>query len=250
LNARDAVGGNGQVWVSVKRRTAERSSQAPQTPTREAVVLSVRDDGCGMDEQTKRRAFEPFFTTKGPGKGTGLGLATVHGIVEELGGRLDLSSQPGAGSCFSVALPGVTAARKSTVPPLKQRTSEQNRETCLLVEDHPLARRALAGTLKSAGYSVFVAASGREALAKLSGGQHVDIVLSDIVMPEMTGIEMATELRRRGSKLPIVLLTGYSGVSQSHSELAVLDVPVLTKPVPAAELLSVVREEIELRKKV
>jgi signal transduction histidine kinase/CheY-like chemotaxis protein len=245
LNARDAVNSQGHITVGVARRTRDRYPGAPHTPTRERVILSVKDDGCGMANDTQRRIFEPFFTTKGPGKGTGLGLATVQGIVEELGGQTDVESTLDEGSCFYVTLPSVTATQKSSIAPGAPPPRSRSREVCLLVEDHPLARRALEGTLKSAGYAVTTATNGREALALLEARERIDIVLSDIVMPEMTGIEMAIELRRRGSTLPIVLLTGYAGVSQTDSELAVLDVPILTKPVPAAQLLALVREEID-----
>lgn len=247
LNARDAVNSQGRITVGVARHTRDLDPDAPHTPTRERVILSVRDDGCGMDVETRRRIFEPFFTTKGPGKGTGLGLATVQGIVEELGGQTDVESELGQGSCFYVTLPSVTATQKSSVAPGAPPPRSRDREVCLLVEDHPLARRALEGTLRSAGYSVATATNGREALTVLEARDRVDVVISDIVMPEMTGIEMAAELRRRGSMLPIVLLTGYAGVSQSNSELAVLNVPILTKPVPAAQLLALVREEIDKR---
>ena len=247
LNARDAVYSHGNITVSVVRRTRDRDPDAPHTPTRERVILSVSDDGCGMDTETRGHIFEPFFTTKGPGKGTGLGLATVQGIVEELGGQTDVESELGKGSSFYVTLPSVTATQKSSIAPERAPPRSRSREVCLLVEDHPLARRALEGTLRSAGYSVATATNGREALALLETRERIDIVLSDIVMPEMTGIEMAVELRRRGSTLPIVLLTGYAGVSPADSELAVLDVPILTKPVPASQLLTLVREEIDKR---
>ncbi len=245
LNARDAMTGSGQIVIEVRKKRLRADSQREAAPTRDWVALSVTDDGVGMDGETRRRIFEPFFTTKGMGEGTGLGLATVLGIIEELGGRIDVDSAPGKGTRFDVLLPMAPGEAELVTATQEQGPRAQGAETCLLVEDHVLARRALAGTIKSAGYRVVEASNGREALSMLDAREDIDVVLSDVVMPEMTGPEMVRRLRQRKNPPPVVLLSGYVGPSESGEMIAALGVLVLSKPVGSKRLLRALRGSID-----
>jgi signal transduction histidine kinase/ActR/RegA family two-component response regulator len=249
LNARDAMQGSGHIRIEVKHRSLKADKKRESAPMRDWVVLSVTDDGCGMDAETRARIFEPFFTTKDMGEGTGLGLATVQGIIDELGGRIEVQSAPSQGARFEVMLPMVPAAASSATRGDEKGPRAQGTETCLLVEDHVLARRALAGTISSAGYRVVEANNGNEALAMLEARGDIDVVLSDVVMPEMTGPEMVRRLRQRPGAPPVVLLSGYVGPSESSQMLTEMGVSVLSKPVPSGKLLSALRTALDDRAK-
>ena len=213
-NARDAMPGGGTVEVVLRSRGED------------VVELTIRDHGVGMDEATRGRLFEPLFTTKPDGRGTGLGLATCYAIVTSLGGDIAVRSAPGRGSAFVVALPRRLVATDAAAPP-----ASPSRGTVLLVEDQEHVMGALVRTLVGFGYRVLTAGDGRGALAVLA--EHaVDAVVSDVVMPELGGIELARLLRARTPPLPVLLITGF--VDEPCQVPA--GVPVLAKPFLPREL--------------
>jgi CheY-like chemotaxis protein len=169
------------------------------------VMLAVSDNGTGMDAETKSRLFEPFFTTKAPGKGSGLGLSTVYGAIKQSDGQVSVYSQPGCGTIFEIYLPRV----KDAPSPLK-RPSPRGSETILLVDDEEGVRKLVAAILSGNGYEVIEAANGVAALAVYDKNQHkIDMVLTDIVMPQMNGFELGKQLIGKAPELRILYMSGY-----------------------------------------
>ncbi|HQS18683.1 PAS domain-containing sensor histidine kinase [Reyranella sp.] len=232
VNARDAMPRGGTIAITARELAAGPASSFP-LPAGRYVRLSVRDHGHGMDATTLARATEPFFTTKGVGKGTGLGLSMVHGLAEQLGGRLQLESAPGAGTTASLWIP---VAGGDDVP------SQQRGEPApapgaaplhiLAVDDDALILVNTAAMLEDLGHEVTTAYSGREALAALARLERVDLVVTDQAMPGMTGTELAAELRREHPGLPVLLATGYAGLAEGGMS----DLPRLNKPFLQAHL--------------
>ncbi|HEY1423436.1 MAG TPA: ATP-binding protein [Candidatus Acidoferrum sp.] len=213
VNARDAMpnGGTLQVRTQNTEVTAAEATRRPSMQPGSYAQISVTDSGQGMSEETKTHIFEPFFTTKELGKGTGLGLATVYGIVKQSRGFIWVESEPGKGSTFEIFLPCTLAApdRKSateTAPGQRRAT-----ETVLIVEDEPGVRDLAHQFLKNAGYKVLEARDGAEAL-EISGrfAGAIDLLLTDMVMPRMSGLEVATALRAARPAMKILIMSGYS----------------------------------------
>jgi len=209
----------------------------------EHVCLSVGDTGIGMDEETQARIFEPFFTTKPPGKGTGLGLATVYGLVKQHGGGIEVDSEPGKGTRFRIYFPmadGVPAAvrARAGVAPVRG-----GRETVLIVEDDDQLRRSAKRILEAAGYQIVTAADGLEALEALRQTAGVQLVFSDVVMPRLGGHALHDAARREGHTVPFLFASGYSDPERAAS----LDpsVPLLHKPWTEADLLGRIREILD-----
>ena len=197
VNARDAMPQGGVISI----RTHARA---------DVVTLEVSDTGTGMDEQTRERIFNPFFTTKAPGEGTGLGLATVHGIVSGAGGEIDVESKLGEGTTFTVTFPAIidTTVECAPAPPELVRGAGQR---ILLVEDEEMVRVVTAEMLSRGGYTVVTANDGEDALRVLDEEtQPFDLLFTDLMMPRMTGTELAAELRARGHDLPVVYSSGYA----------------------------------------
>ncbi len=246
VNARDAMPVGGTLTI----RTAEVSLE--EDPERDGgkpgphVLVSVTDTGCGMDRQTQDRIFEPFFTTKEQGKGTGLGLATVYGIVKQSGGSIRVQSEPGRGSTFVVYLPlesakpGVVPKSAPTAPP------SRGSETILLVEDEDALRAVVARGLSAAGYTVLVANSGPSALRLAEA--HVgplELVVSDVVMPLMSGPELAERLAVLRPGFKLLYISGYVGDSIAHHGVLEPGTNFLGKPFSAAALTRKVREVLD-----
>ncbi|HSJ26487.1 MAG TPA: PAS domain S-box protein [Longimicrobiales bacterium] len=203
VNARDAMPGGGSVVLTTSRRRTAGGDYA---------VLSVTDTGTGMDELTVQHIFEPFFTTKPEGQGTGLGLATVHGIVTQSGGRVEVDSAPGRGSTFHVLLPATQPTEPMvTAPPATTHETPTGGGSILVVEDEEAVRSIARRSLVRHGYQVYEASNGREALAMLDdGAAGVDLIISDLVMPVMGGGELARRLRGRESAPPMLFMSGYA----------------------------------------
>ncbi|MDD1750243.1 MAG: ATP-binding protein, partial [Methanothrix sp.] len=246
VNARDAMPKGGTLRLATSSTTIEAASarQHPDSRPGSFVRLKVTDTGCGMDRQTLERIFEPFFSTKEVGKGTGLGLATVHGIVKQHRGWVEVASQPGCGTTFAIHFPatdrpGDKPGESVTVP----QSARGGKETILLVEDEPGLRELVREVLGQYEYRVIEACSGVEALKAWDGhdGQ-IDLLLTDMVMPEgMTGSEVAAQLRKRKPGLKVIFTSGYSpeiiGKSLSQS-----DASFLCKPYLPAQLAQAVRQ--------
>jgi CheY-like chemotaxis protein len=210
-------------------------------------VLTVADTGTGMTAEVQQRMFEPFFTTKPPGQGTGLGLATVYGIVRQAGGSLRVSSSAGEGTAFEISLPCATSARVESLA-AKAAGPTPLAATVLLVEDDPAVRRATRRTLERSGFAVFEAEDGLQALPLLEQDPRaVDLVLSDIVMPRMGGRELAAELRRLRPDLPVLLMTGHGGADAATLRNASDDTPVIPKPFTGDDLVGHVRRALHAR---
>jgi CheY-like chemotaxis protein len=183
-------------------------------------MLAVSDTGCGMDAETKAHIFEPFFTTKELGKGTGLGLATVYGVIKQSGGWIWVDSTPGEGTRFEVYLPRVDSAVESAAPPQALVLAASRNETVLIAEDEDAVRDLASRFLKSAGYSVLAARSGTEALEAAQGwGKTIDLLLTDMVMAHMRGPELARELKRLYPEIKAVYMSGYQEFAGKNGEI-------------------------------
>jgi signal transduction histidine kinase/CheY-like chemotaxis protein len=230
LNARDAMPAGGTIEIAAEPRELAEP-QDGLAPGR-YVMLGVRDEGVGMDAATLARAIEPFFTTKGVGRGTGLGLAMVHGFAEQSGGRLRLESRPGSGTTAEIWLPRAEAPPPSapTAPPPTERAVRPL--SVLVVDDDPLVLASTAAMLEDLGHAPIEARSGAEALLWLDQGGRPDLVLTDFGMPVMTGGELALEIAQRRPGLPVLLATGYG----EQPAIAASGLPRLSKPFDQAAL--------------
>jgi CheY-like chemotaxis protein len=208
--------------------------------------LRVRDDGVGMDPETVERVFEPFFTTKGQGKGTGLGLATVYGIVKQHEGMIDVDSAPGAGATFSVYLPVEVESAAAPGSRVDAGAPPSGTETVLLAEDDPMVCALGRRILERAGYSVLIAADGEEAV-RVFTEHEPDIALAvlDVVMPRMSGRDAYERMRHRRPDLPAVFVSGYSDVSLAANPEEPATHTLLTKPYAPAALLRTVRQMLD-----
>ena len=247
VNAQDALppeGGSVRVRVyAVDAARAPVSLRAGLAPG-PYVCLEVADDGAGMTEETARRIFEPFFSTKPPGKGTGMGLATVHGIVKQSGAHVDLETRPGHGAKFSILFPallhGVVRGR-----PTQEQAVPRGRETVLFCEDEPSVRALGAKFLESSEHEVLIAGSGREALEIAESRPDIALLVTDVVMPEMNGVQLARRLRERLPGVKVLYLSGYTAtVIDSRTDIGAED-ELLTKPFIRAELLSRIRRVLD-----
>ncbi|MGE0435215.1 MAG: PAS domain S-box protein [Planctomycetota bacterium] len=228
VNAKDAVEGiGGRIRVRVMRDGAQ-------------ACVSVSDDGVGMTERQQQRIFEPFFTTKPTGKGTGLGLSTVFGIVEQMGGYIQVTSEPGKGSTFNVWLPMADQPVASSAPAAVRDSGLPPNSVILLCEDDQSVRTGIMWILANAGYQVLPAATGEDALrlARESGAM-VDLVMTDIVMPEVNGPELIRRMRLLLPGVPAIMLTGYPA-EHIQGDATISDVQTLAKPVDPDELLRIV----------
>jgi nitrogen-specific signal transduction histidine kinase/CheY-like chemotaxis protein len=246
-NSRDAMPRGGRLTMrtaNVSINETEAVKRPPMIPG-QYVRLSVLDTGHGMDEATKAHIFEPFFTTKEIGKGTGLGLATVYGIVKQSGGFIWVDSAPGAGTTFEIYLP--QAAGKAIIGDLDEKTSPIPRgsETILVVEDEAGVRELACQFLRVKGYTVLEAQSGPDALEashRYTGTIH--LLLSDMVMPRMSGGDLAVQLRKVRPEIRVAFMSGYSEFSRGDLGKAFPEAPVLQKPFSPASLVEIVREAL------
>ncbi len=242
VNARDALASAGSRRGRGRIEVVGRLSARP-----DMFELSVRDDGPGMDEATRARIFEPFFTTKEAGAGTGLGLATVHGIVLGLGGEIAVTSELGAGTEFRVTLPTVDQQPADRSPTSRRRTKGDGSGSILLVEDERGVRRALARELKRSGYDVLESEDGAAALDLAAGHPDpIDMLVTDVVMPRMGGLELASRLRASRPGIQVVFMTGYRPPDAVEHDGAA-GAEILTKPFPPAQLMEVVRSVLQRR---
>ncbi len=214
-------------------------------------MLSVEDDGVGMDASTRASVFEPFFTTKAPGHGTGLGLSTAYAIVTGAGGRIVVESQLGEGTRFDVWLPAVFEGPPEDEVERLLDPSPGEGETILLVEDNAAVRRAVQRTLEAAGYHVLVGRDGQEGIDHLHSHRgHIDLVLTDVVMPNVSGPELADHVDRVRPSTPILFMSGYTAEHPMAERIAREGVGFIPKPFEIVELLNRVRQALTGRVQV
>jgi len=246
LNARDAMPNGGILTISTANVLAPLKLTGDEAVP--AVTLSVSDTGSGMDEATRQRAFEPFFTTKAKGKGTGLGLATVFGVVEQSGGRISVASELGRGATFVIYLPRCDdplPIPRVSVGPKPEHAHES--ATILVVEDEAQVRKLIRAILVGAGYRVLEAAGPLEALRQSElFNEEIQLLVTDVVMPTMSGRELADLLKRTRQQTKVLYLSGYT--EDAIAQHGVLDssITLLQKPVTPDVLLERVREILEM----
>lgn len=230
VNARDAMADCGGTLRISTRMESVSSGHRTNLPPGEYICLYVADTGAGMDEATLARAIEPFFSTKGVGKGTGLGLSMVHGLASQLGGALTIQSRLGLGTNVELWLP-LSIATSETVDTVADPLEAKTCGTALLVDDEDLVRMSTADMLGDLGYAVIEVASGEEALRLVKSGERFDLLVTDHLMPGISGTDLAREVRSEKPDTPVLLVSGYA-----ESEGVDPDIPRLTKPFRIDEL--------------
>ena len=252
VNARDAMPSGGQLTIS--SRLAEVDTPTAQ---REGLpgpgsyaMLAVADTGSGMTEEVKAHLFEPFYTTKGPGKGTGLGLATCYGIAKQSGGSISCVSTEGAGTTFRVCLPLAAAASPAAVRRSKGGRAPGGKETVLIVEDEVPVRRLLVRALKELGYSTLEAEDGQAGLEAVRGdsGRRIQLVITDTVMPRMGGKKLADAVGAERPDIKVLFTSGYTDDVIVREGIESSSIPFLRKPFTPRALASKVREVLGPRR--
>ncbi|WP_239028043.1 PAS domain S-box protein [Geomonas subterranea] len=247
-NARDAMPAGGELTIKTELTTLDKEFHRQYgygMPGRYALI-TVADTGTGMDAETQQKIFEPFFTTKLPGRGTGLGMSIVYGIIKQHGGYITIFSQMGFGTTFSIYLPLITEKVQSGEKPVTF-IPEGGSETILVVEDDAAVGRLVESVLKRYGYQVIRASSGDEALQLFeSRRQEISLALLDVIMPKMNGKQLCEELRRHSPQLKVLFLSGYTAdVIQDKGIFLEEGVDILRKPARPIELANKVREMLD-----
>ena len=246
VNARDAMPTGGRLVLATANAEldADFAARHPEIRPGRYVALSVRDTGVGMDARTLANCFEPFYTTKEPGHGTGLGLSTVYGIVQQHLGCVDVASAPDAGTTFTVYLPGLDATPDVERPPTVLR--QGGHERILLVEDEPAVRAVTRDLLQAQGFSVVVAGDAASALRLVEEERPtVDLLLTDVIMPGLSGREIARRMRERQPNVRVLYMSGYTDDVLATHELQGRGAPVLEKPFSAEALVRAIRRALE-----
>jgi two-component system cell cycle sensor histidine kinase/response regulator CckA len=256
VNARDAMPFGGKLTISTRNAELDKAFVRENIGLQPGsfAVLSVSDTGCGMDEEVKSHLFEPFFTTKEVGRGTGLGLSTVYGIVKQSGGYIRTTSEVSRGSTFEVYLPRVEKsagevkgkAKEESKVPSRSRKVAGEPETILLVEDEEMVRSLSCEVLRQNGYEILEAANGGEAL--LICEQHsnpIHLLLTDVVMPRMNGRYLAERLLSMRPDMKVLLVSGYMDVVLEHQDILGSGISFLQKPFTPSELAKTVRETLD-----
>ncbi|MES3153108.1 PAS domain-containing hybrid sensor histidine kinase/response regulator [Sphingomonas faeni] len=233
INARDAMPGGGKLTLSVSETVADDRNVMGLAPARYVRIAAI-DTGIGMDRATLARATEPFFSTKGVGKGTGLGLSMIHGLAAQSGGTLRLTSEPGSGTSVELWLPTTDEPAADTTETRAEPVIARRAAKVLLVDDEDLVRAATADMLRDIGYVVVEVASASQALSAIRAGVDADVLVSDYLMPGMTGGQLISELWASGHRIPALLVTGYAAAGEDVPEGVIR----LSKPFRQADLAS------------
>lgn len=248
VNARDAMPAGGRLLIETSTQELDHSYGSDHSVMAPGpyVLLSVTDTGTGMDTETQARIFEPFFTTKEKGKGTGLGLATVYGVVKQSGGFIWVYSELGKGTSFKIYFPQIEGVEEQA-PAVRQLTEiPKGTETVLLAEDEPDVRDIARQFLESGGYKVLEARDGAEALSLAKAcGHDIGLLVTDMVMPGMTGHELASGLLRANPSLRVIFMSGYSEQAAVHAASITPAMRLLSKPFSRGSLLRTVREILD-----
>ncbi|MCX7039396.1 MAG: response regulator, partial [Spirochaetes bacterium] len=248
VNARDAIGGVGKLTIETEKASFDEAycaTHAGFVPG-EYLLLAVSDDGCGMDKQTMGHLFEPFFTTKGQGKGTGLGLATIYGIVKQNNGFINVYSEPGEGSTFKVYLPPAEGATATGRVEAEVAAPRGGTETVLVVEDEAAILELAKESLEQLGYTVLTARSPEEAMRKAEEHRGpIQLLITDVVMPQMNGRQLCERLRAARSGLKCLYMSGYTADVIAHRGVLEEGVRFIAKPFSLATLAGKVREALD-----
>jgi CheY-like chemotaxis protein len=248
INARDAMPKGGMLTVQTCHVSldADAAGRIPDARPGDYVTLTVSDTGHGMSPEVLQHAMEPFFTTKGPGKGTGLGLATVYGIVRQSVGFISIDSSVGKGTSVHLNFPKAESGPiVNSAKPSTEEVPLGDGELILVVEDDDTVRKAVASRLESLGYAVLEAKTGPKAITMLQSGAPIALVFSDIIMPGgMTGYDLAEWVRSMRPELKVVLTSGYSDIPLAASE-AVRAIKLLEKPYTRGQLACALREALD-----
>jgi CheY-like chemotaxis protein len=244
INARDALPKGGKVVFrtrAVEKAGGQSDATGGVIPPGRYVQLQVIDTGSGISNEDLSRIFEPFFTTKPAGKGTGLGLATVHGSVAQSQGHITVDSKPGEGSTFTVLLPVAEPELRTERRNNTRGIAGQSGAWVLVVEDEDVVRRVVVRTLEEAGYHTVQARHGGEALEVLnSTSKDIALILTDLIMPVMNGIELTSQLTDSGFRVPVVWMSGHPLETIPEAQLGAEVLPFMAKPINPAQLLDVV----------
>jgi CheY-like chemotaxis protein len=244
VNARDAMPHGGRLTVETGNITLT-TSQVDLQPG-PYVMLAISDTGTGMDAETQSHIFEPFFTTKEAGKGTGLGLATAYGIVKQSGGSITLYSEPGHGTTFKIYLPRVDQPLEIVEPAVQATGSLQGSETVLVVEDDAEVRKLISEVLRIRGYRVLESTNGPEAIRLVqSDGTQVQLVVADVILPEMSGPEVVRHLLALKPGVPALFISGYTDEAVLRHGMLESDAAFLSKPFLPEALARKVRETLD-----
>jgi PAS domain S-box-containing protein len=244
VNARDAMPGGGTVTLATTRTQFDERDAANHLDAKPGsyVQLAVSDTGIGMDRETREHIFEPFFTTKEVGKGTGLGLATIYGIVRDLGGQIWVYSEPGQGSTFKLYFPERDAVTEEASP-IELGPQERREGRVMVVEDEPSVRDMTVQLLERAGYTVVSVPDGVAALTYVSeGGHELDVLVTDVVMPRMSGVKLAERMIERYPAIGLVLVSGYLAETLDLNIVTASGARFVSKPVASRAFLAAVDE--------
>ncbi len=242
VNARDAMPRGGKLTISTSNTTIDQTTKY-RNRTLEAgeyVMLAISDDGVGMTEEIKAHLFEPFFTTKGLGKGTGLGLATCHGIICQSGGDIRVYTEPNSGTTFKIYLPRTDAAPEPVATPDSEHLAPGT-ESILVVEDDPAVRTLAVKILLSCGYQVQESGNAFEALRLLKRNPQFDLVITDVIMPQMSGKELYDQIKSQLPQIKVLLMSGYTDDALAHHGVLDESLFFLEKPFSPAKLSGKVR---------
>jgi two-component system, NtrC family, sensor kinase len=247
LNARDAMPGGGKLTIEAGNSYLDEAycRQYPDVTPGQYVQIAVTDTGTGMTRDVVERAFEPFFTTKPSGQGTGLGLSQVYGFVKQSGGHVKIYSEVGEGTTIKVYLPRLMGAPLSQAETRIEPSRSRSGESVLVVEDDADVRSYVVETLAGLGYEVLEATSGDDALRLIGGRSHIDLLLTDVVMPGMNGRSLADEAVRRMPALKVLYMTGYSRNAIVHQGRLDPGVALIQKPLTSEQLAATVRQVLD-----
>jgi two-component system cell cycle sensor histidine kinase/response regulator CckA len=243
VNARDAMPSGGEIIIETGHADLDENYVSQHVGSRmgQHVVLTISDSGCGMDERIKSKIFEPFFTTKGSGRGTGLGLSTVYGIVTQSKGSIFVDSQPGKGTTFKIYFPRIAAKAEGLVQASEVDELPKGSETILVVDDDDAVRKVAASLLSSAGYRIIEASNAEKALKIMTTlGPRIDLLLTDLIMFGKSGVELAEQAKAIHGYLPVLFMSGYAGDLLASRRGLLSEQAFVAKPFTRTSLLNMV----------